>query len=78
MRLPALSTPVAWLIGFVVSAAICFWPGGIALLVVAMWGGFSPTVSLIWKMAVLIFTLASIAAVLFFLARSIARALGAK
>ncbi len=73
-----LSAPLAWLIGLMVAAAICYWPGGLALFVVAMWGGFSPGVSTAPKLLVLGITLTIIAAAVFFLARSIARALAAK
>jgi len=74
VRLPTLNPPLAGLIGLVIAAAICFWPGGIALFAVAMWGGFSPSVGIAWK-TVLGVTLAIIAAAFFFLARSIARGL---
>lgn len=75
MKLPSLSPLLAWVVGVIISAAICFWPGGLALFVVAMWGGFSPNVSIVPKMLVLGATLAVISAALFFVARSIANAL---
>ena len=65
----------AWVIGFVIAAAICYWPGSLALFVVAMWGGFSPNVGIALKVLVVAATLTVIVATIFFLARSIARTL---
>lgn len=75
MRRPTLSRPVAWLVGTVTSLAICYLPASLLLLSVAMWGGFSPSVSPLSKELVLDGTLAVIACVVYLLARTIKRAL---
>lgn len=75
MKPPTLKVAFAWLTGFIIAAAVCYWPGGLALFVVAMWGGFSPNISIVWKLLALITTLVVIVSAVFLLARSIARAL---
>jgi len=75
LKRPAIWPPLAWLIGLIVAAAICFWPGGIALFAVAMWGGFSPNVSVLSKLLVLGLTVAVISGIVYLIARAIAKAL---
>ncbi len=75
MKRLTLHPLIAWLVGFTIAVAVCYWPGGLALFVVAMWGGFSPSVSMVSKALVLAVTLIAILAAVFFLARSIAKAL---
>ena len=75
MRLATLKQIAAWLVSIAVSLAICFWPGGIILFAVAMWGGFSPSVSIFTKWLVLAATSSVVAYVAFLLARTIKGAL---
>jgi hypothetical protein len=65
----------AWLVGISISLAICFWPGGIILFAVAMWGGFSPDVSIFTKWLVLAGASGVIVFAAFLLARTIKRVL---
>ena len=72
---PTLKQIGAWLVGIAISLAICFWPGGIILFAVAMWGGFSSNVSIFTKWLVLTGTSGVIAFAAFLIARTIKRAL---
>lgn len=77
MKRPSLNQLSAWLVGAVVSVAVCYLPGSLLLFVVAMWGGFSPGVSVLSKWLVLGGALAVIAGAVYLLARTIKRALTA-
>lgn len=68
-----LKVGFSWLFGCAVASALLFWPGGILLLTVAMWGGFSPGVSVVWKTTVLMAAVLAIAGTFYFLARLIAK-----
>ncbi|MGW8201714.1 hypothetical protein ACWGM0_04100 [Sphingomonas bisphenolicum] len=77
MKRLQLRPSAAWLVGVIASLAICYLPGSFAMLVVAMWGGFSD-VSVLSKWLTAGTTLAAIAFVVYLLARLIAQGLMAK
>ena len=71
---PTLSAPAGWLLGTVVSLAVCWLPGGWVLFIVAMSVGFSD-VSAPVRLLILVATLVVIGAGAYLLARTIKRAL---
>ena len=67
--------PIAgWVFAIVVALAVIYVPANMLLFVVAMWGGFSASVSTPLKLLVLAAALSAIVGATFFLARTIKRA----